>query len=296
MENFRSLWTHMNQRPFTLDYVDAGGLRTRYAHAGSPDAPTVIMLHGTAGSLENFAANISPLSEYFNCYAIDLVGCGYSDKPDIDYSMAVYVDHVRRFMDAMGIAKATFMGVSLGSWISARFAVAHPQRIEGISMLAPAGLNDHAAAKATITKVRGSAAAAPTWESIRTVFNRLILDEKNILPDMMAVRLRIYQQPDYPRAMQHVLSVLTPEAWEGNRVKPEEYARLKVPVLVICSVDDPHLDYVKSARDIAAVIPRCRLVEMKRVAHWPQFEDPDTFNEVFTRFMHERDSIQGVQK
>lgn len=291
MDNFRSLWTDMNQRPFTLGFVDAGGIRTRYVEAGPRDAPAVIMLHGTAGSLENFAANIGPLSEHFHCHAIDMVGCGYTDKPDIDYAIAVYVDHIKRFMDAKGIDKATFIGVSMGSWISSRFALTHPERVEGVCMLAPAGLNDHAATKATITKVRGTAAASPTWESMKTVFKRLILDERNILPDMMAVRLNIYRLPDYPKAMAHVLSVLQPEAWEANRIKPEEYKRLDVPVLVICSVDDPNADYPKSARDIAALLPRGRLVDMPRVAHWPQFEDPDTFNAIFVDFMRERATI-----
>lgn len=290
-DSFRSLWTHLNKDPFTLGYADAGGIRTRYVEAGPKDAPVVVMLHGTAGSLENFAANIGPLSAHFHCYAIDLVGCGYTDKPDIDYGIAVYVDHVRRFMDAMGIGKATLIGVSMGSWISTRFALTHPERAEGVCMLAPAGLNDHAATKATITKVRGSAASAPTWDSMKTVFRRLILDERNILPDMMAVRLEIYRQPGYPQAMAHVLSVLQPEAWEGNRIKPEEYARLTVPALIICSVDDPNADYPKSARDIAALVPRARLVDMPRVAHWPQFEDPQAFNEIFIRFMRERDAI-----
>lgn len=291
MENFRSLWTHMNQRPFKLDYVDAGGIRTRYVEAGATDAPTVIMLHGTAGSLENFAANISPLSEHFHCYAIDMVGCGYSDKPDVDYTIAVYVDHIRRFMDAKGITSATLVGVSMGSWIATRFALTHPDRAEALCMLAPAGLNDHAATKATITKVRGKAAATPTWEGMQTVFQRLILEEKNILPDMMATRLAIYSQPDYPQAMQHVLSVLQPEAWEANRIRPEEYASLHVPALIICSVDDPAADYPKSARDIAAVVPRSRLVDMPRVAHWPQFEDPAAFNAIFIEFMRERDRV-----
>lgn len=290
-DDFRSLWTHLNQKPFALDYVDAGGIRTRYVEAGPKDAPAVIMLHGTAGSLENFAANIGPLSDHFHCFAIDMVGCGYTDKPDVDYGIAVYVDHVRRFMDAKGIDKATFIGVSLGSWISTRFALTHPERAEGVCMLAPAGLNDHAATKATITKVRGAAASQPTWDSMKTVFRRLILEEKNVLPDMMAVRLNIYRQPGYPTAMAHILSVMQPEAWEGNRIRPEEYASLKVPALVVCSVDDPSADYPKSARDIAALLPCGRLVEMKNVAHWPQFEDPATFNDVFVKFMQERDAI-----
>jgi pimeloyl-ACP methyl ester carboxylesterase len=291
MEDFRSIWTHVNQHSFNLGYVDAQGIRTRYMQAGPKDAEAIIMLHGTAGSLENFSANIGPLSEHFNCYAIDMVGCGYTDKPDVDYGINVYVDHIRRFMDAMGIEKATFMGVSMGSWISTRFALTYPDRVTGLCMLAPAGLNDHAEAKAQITKVRGSAASTPTWDSIRTVFKRLLLDEKNMLPDMMAVRLAIYLQPGYPEAMKHVLSVLTPEAWSTNRIKPEEYAQVKAPALVICSVDDPHTVYVKSARDIADALPHVRMVEMPKVAHWPQFEDPENFNRIFVQFMNERASI-----
>lgn len=293
MENFRSLWTHLNQRPFRLGYIDAQGINTRYVEAGKVGTPVLVMLHGTAGSLENFAANIGPLSEHFHCFAIDMVGCGYTEKPDVDYGIAMYVDHVRRFMDAMAIEKATFVGVSMGSWISSRFALTHPDRTQAVCMLAPAGLNDHAATKATIIKVRGAAASAPTWESMKTVFRRLILEEKNILPDMVAVRLNIYLQPDYPQAMAHVLSVLQPEAWEGNRIKPEEYRQMTVPALIICSVDDPNLDYPKSARDIAALVPKARLVDMKNVAHWPQFEDPDTFNEVFVKFMREHQLLKG---
>jgi 2-hydroxy-6-oxonona-2,4-dienedioate hydrolase len=52
--------------------------------------PVVIMLHGTAGSWEGFAENLGPLSEHFDCYAIDMIGCGYTDKPDMPYETSVY--------------------------------------------------------------------------------------------------------------------------------------------------------------------------------------------------------------
>lgn len=291
MEDYGSIWTHLHTHPFKLDYVDAGGIRTRYVEAGKRGNPVVVMLHGTAGSLENFSANIGPLSEHFHCFAIDLVGCGYSDKPDRDYLIPVYVEHVRSFMDAVGIASATFIGVSMGSWISTAMAVRHPERVEAICMLAPAGLNDHAEAKAKIRKIRGTAATEPNWDSMRTIFKRLLLDEKSMIPDIMAVRLGIYRQPGYQQAMQHVLALLAAEAWPDNRILPEQYQALKVPALVICSIDDPNTDYIKSARDIAALVPRARLVDMPRVAHWPQFEDPPAFNEIFVRFMNERDGI-----
>ncbi len=292
---YRSIWTHLFERPFKLDYVDAGGTRTRYIEAGQKGRPVVLMLHGTAGSLENFTANIGPLSEHFHCFAIDMIGCGFTDKPDVDYTIEFYADHIHRFMDAVGIDKATIIGVSMGSWIATRFTLKYPHRSEGICMLAPAGLNEHAETKKAIVKVRGSAAEKPTWESMQTVFKRLVLEDRNILPDMKAVRLHVYSMPGFPTAMQHVLSVLRPEAWEANRNKPHEYESLQVPVLVICSVDDPNQVYVKSARDVAALVPRSRIVDMPNVAHWPQFEDPVRFNQVFIEFMNERDTITSRQ-
>jgi 2-hydroxy-6-oxonona-2,4-dienedioate hydrolase len=39
------------------------------------------MLHGNAGSLENFAANIAAHAEHFNCIAFDMIGSGMTAKP-----------------------------------------------------------------------------------------------------------------------------------------------------------------------------------------------------------------------
>ncbi len=52
-----------------------------------------------------------------------MVGNGFSDRPDIGYEIAVYVDHVRAVLDGLGVERASLAGTSLGSWVAAAFAL-----------------------------------------------------------------------------------------------------------------------------------------------------------------------------
>ncbi len=55
--------------PFRRGWVDAGGIKTRFVQTGDESKPPLVMLHGTAGSLENFAANTAAHAMHFNCIA-----------------------------------------------------------------------------------------------------------------------------------------------------------------------------------------------------------------------------------
>src|SRR5205085_355448 len=84
--------------------------------------------------------NIAAHAEHFHCLAIDMVGSGFSDKPDLDYEVPVYARQVRDFLDAMQLEKASLVGVSLGAWVCARFALTYPQRTRKLTLLSAAGL------------------------------------------------------------------------------------------------------------------------------------------------------------
>ena len=103
-----SIWTHLSTVAFRQEWIDAGGIRTRYVQAGPDDAPALIMLHGTGGTWEAYCATIGPHSRYFKCFALDFLGSGYTDKPDRDYQIADYVEHVRNFMHAVGRIEGLF--------------------------------------------------------------------------------------------------------------------------------------------------------------------------------------------
>lgn len=285
MENgFQSIWTHMYDVAFTQDWVDAGGVRTRYIVAGPRDAPAVIILHGTAGSWENGAANIRALAEHFRVYSIDMIGCGLTDKIDRDLEIPVYVDHVIAFMDALGIDKASFLGISLGSWISARLALTYPERADRIIFVSAAGhieLDDEAR---DIRERRSAAADTPNWQSVRYIFEHLFHDEKAIPDDLVALRLNIYGRPEMQKSMPYILAIVDPEAFNRNRITEEEAERLTNRSLLIASVDHEDI-FLKTTKALAQRLPNAEVVEMPGTKHWAQFEDPKTFNRVAIDFL-----------
>ena len=116
--------------PFRQGWVDAGGIKTRFVQAGSESNPPLVMLHGTAGSLENFAANIASHAQHFNCIAFDMIGSGMTAKPDYDYETEHYVKHAVDFFKAMDIRKASIIGLSLGARVASRFAIDHPEKVD----------------------------------------------------------------------------------------------------------------------------------------------------------------------
>ncbi|MGD9796255.1 MAG: alpha/beta fold hydrolase [Acidimicrobiia bacterium] len=284
---FRSIWTELRQVSFRQGWIEAGGVSTRFAEAGSPDAPAMIMLHGTGGHWETFAANLGPYSQHFRCIAIDMIGNGFSSKPDVDYEIAVYVDHVLAVMDAFGIERASFIGVSLGSWVSARLAHDHPDRVDKLVFLATAGLIATASNMARIRAERTKAVQDPTWESIKAMFDHLIAEPHNRVDDLVALRQAIYRQPEMLDTIDHILILQDPDARDRNLIAEDEWRRIAAPAFIVASGKD-HNEYENTSRRVAALMPHAELFEMPLVRHWPHFEDPATFNAASLRFLLER--------
>src|SRR4051794_25966619 len=132
-----SIWTELADVDFALEFVDAGGLRTRALRAGRGEA--IILLHGTSGHLEAFVRNVAVLSRDYECHAIDMMGHGYTESPEVPYRIPGYAQHVLDYMDTRGIKSAHFIGESLGGWVSGRLAADHPGRVRSLALVAAGG-------------------------------------------------------------------------------------------------------------------------------------------------------------
>src|SRR5580700_4988889 len=135
------LWTDLAQGDFTLGFIDVKGIRTRCLAAGHAGGTPLILLHGSGGHLEAYQRNILPHAAHMRVFAIDMLGHGFTDKPDHDYDIDHYVDHLLAFCDTIHAPRILVSGESLGGWVAARLAIRHPERVEKLVLNTAGGLS-----------------------------------------------------------------------------------------------------------------------------------------------------------
>lgn len=286
MQNSPSIWRNLARTPHKLAWVDVQGVQTRYLEAGPADAPVVVLLHGTAGSLENFCANYADYAQHFRVIGIDMLGCGWTDKPERDYLIPDYANHVLGVMDALAIANAAIVGVSLGSWVGAALAKAQPTRVRKLVMVAPAGIitdpEEERRVADGVRKRRSAAAADPTWDTVSAAMKGLVLQPELLMPDLIGVRLDIYSNPLMQAAMPRLLAFTL----GGQALSEADWQALNLPIQVIAAVDAPNM-FLSNAYAIAKTAPQVELVEMKGCDHWAQYEQPQAFNAASIAFLRQ---------
>ena len=168
------LWPEIASGTIRLGYVQAWPVRTRYVEAGDPSADeAVVFIPGTGGHLEAFTRNLLPHAAHFRTIALDMVGHGYSDKPDHDYEIRHYVQHLLDFCDALGLARIHVHGESLGGWIAAQFAIDHPERTASLTLNTAGGLanvRDHLTTGGTFALWSDDPASEDFTEHLRQIF------------------------------------------------------------------------------------------------------------------------------
>lgn len=118
-------------------YIKINGSEIRYTKEDSGE-PTLIFLHGFGGNLNMW----KPIKQYLTCgrfIALDLIGFGGSDRPDIFYNLEIQRHYLLEFMDALKIEKAVLIGSSMGASIAAWTAAHSPDRVQAIVLFAPSG-------------------------------------------------------------------------------------------------------------------------------------------------------------
>ncbi|MFT4010514.1 MAG: alpha/beta hydrolase [Nocardioidaceae bacterium] len=281
-----SIWADLQGVAFEQGYLDAGGVRTRYLHAGSPGQPVLVFLHGSAGHAEAYVRNLGAHAAHFSTWAIDMVGHGYTDRPGHPLEVRHYVDHLVAFLDAIGADVAHVSGESLGGWVAARAAIDHPDRIGRLVLNTAGGSQADPEVMARIRTLSMAAARQPDWETVRTRILWLMADKSGDYDDVVTSRQLIYASEGFEAAMGDIMALQDPQIRARNILGPREYARITAPTLVLWTSDDPTAD-LEEGRRIASMIDGARFAVMDGCGHWPQYEDPETFNKIHLDFLLE---------
>lgn len=114
------------------------GRPVNYVDLGS--GPAVILVHGLSGNWMNWLENIPQLVREHRVIAVDLPGFGRSPLPGSAITIGLYADVLIALMHRLGIETATFVGNSMGGQISAKLAIEHPELVDRLVLVSPAGV------------------------------------------------------------------------------------------------------------------------------------------------------------
>ena len=111
-----------------LFYEDTGG-----------SGEVILFHHGYTGSHDSWPPIVEGLRDEFRCVVMDGRGAGDSDHPDDGYTIEQYAADVVGLADALGIARFTYVGHSMGGGIGMWLALEHADRLERLVLVAPIG-------------------------------------------------------------------------------------------------------------------------------------------------------------
>ena len=280
-----SIWTDLTGVEFELTWVDAGGVPTRSLQAGPRDGEPVVFLHGTSGHLEAFSRNIIPHAEAgFRCHAIDMLGHGYTGKPDYPYEIPRYVQHLEDYLDAATDQPVHLVGESLGGWVAAVLAADKPERLASLQLVAPGGTK---ANPQVMDRIRNSTREAVNSDDDALVRQRLELlmaDAKDVSDELVEVRAAIYHSEEFRKNLDNLLILQDMETRQRNLLREDTMRKITTRTLIVWGRDNPFGE-IPEAETLNNAIEGSRLELFDHCGHWPQHEHPELYNPLSIEFL-----------
>ena len=253
-------------------FITTYGAKIHYVEAGS-GAP-VILIHGLADNVAIWDPVIPALAARFRVIALDQIGFGRSDKPLLNYRVSTLVDFLDVFLTELKIERASPVGNSLGGWVAAAYALAHPERVERLVLSDAAG---YAALAKTMDSRALRALRVASRDDIRYL-GPLAFHDKRFYQDVdTAFKERVTAGDSYTVAQ--VLDSMI----RGDDALDNKLQTLKQPTLVLWGREDKLIP-LSFGEQFHREIVNSRLRIIDNCGHMPQLECPNEFSAAVLKF------------
>lgn len=280
-----SQWGSIDWR-LHLRQTDVRGAQTNYVEMG--EGPPVMLVHGLAGSWQNWLENIPHLAERHRVVALDLPGFGASPMPPWEVSIPAYGNFLRDFCEEIGIGGAAVIGSSLGGFVSTELAIADPARVEHLVLVSAAGIS-WARARREPAAVFGRVARAGMPLAFRYQMQALRrprlrqLAYRGMVHDPCALDPRLLFEITVPalRAQAFYDAVTTLVGYDHR----ESLASMEAPTLIVWGRQDRVVPSTAAPVYKALIGDNARMEIFDRCGHLPMLERPVRFNRHVDEFL-----------
>ena len=258
--------------------ITANGIGIRYELDGPASAPVVAMSHSLAANLRMWEDQMPILGGY-RVLRYDTRGHGGTDAPEGDYALDELADDLFALLDALGIDRVHFVGLSMGGMIGQTAALKDPSRFLSLSLCD------------TSSRVPGEGRAlwSERMEAARSQGMESLV-ESTI--DRWFSRTFQIEEPDRVERVREMIRTTPVAGYCGCCAAiraldlTDRISAIRLPTLLVVGEDDPGTP-VAAHEVIRDRIEGSRLVVIKDALHFSNVEQTDLFNDTLAAFLAE---------
>lgn len=275
------------------------GHKIRYQRSGDSGAP-VVLIHGFGGNCDHWRKNTGALGEKHRVYAIDLLGYGYSDKPDPSkappnsiYCFPRWGQQVVQFIDEVVQAPAVLSCNSVGGLAGLEAAILSPEAVKAVQVINMSLRGLHVQRTnplvrpviAAFQQFLRTTTAGPaffrnvaTRKTVRDILLQAYARKDAVTDELVDVILKPGLTQGAPQVFLDFIS------YSGGPLPEDLLDKCPVPVSIIWGVDDPWED-IKLGKALFGSKPCVEeFIELLGVGHCPQDEAPELVNPLIEAF------------
>ncbi len=270
-----------------MPFVKTPELEMYYAAEGR-GKHVLLFVHGNFATWRWWQPVMDLMPGRYCAYAPDLRGCGLSEQPASGYTIAQHAEDMRHFMDALELNCVHLVGHSLGGCVALEVALAHPQRVNTLTLVAPAP----AEGRSIVRQANGGLPLPSGDASVKRIFrwSEMLGMNRSILRQILA------QMVPHPADGVDFDSLLEDAARMSNTAAAGHLESLKnwdvrdrlenldLPVMIVGGQND-QLIPAELLRRTAEKLPRGRLVIWPQIGHAPQLQRPQRFLHLLQTFV-----------
>ena len=254
------------------------GASLHWREAGAGDA--VLFVHGFPFDCTIFEPQLAAAPEGWWFVTPDLRGFGASTAPGREpLTMDLFADDLVALMDHLGIRQAVVCGLSMGGYVALSLAMRYADRVRALVLVAT-----RAKADGPETRKNRLAMAA----RVRAEGAQPLVD--SMLPTLLSAHSRM-KQPELVAKLTAMMGGIAPgtlaRALEGLAQRKDytnELGSIEIPTMAVRGEQDEIIP-APDIEMIARMVRGAHLESIALVAHLPNLEAPDFFNNVLEKYL-----------
>ena len=260
-----SLW----KVPYEAIDIKASYGTTHINVSGPDDGQPLVLLHGAGLSSTAWFTNIAELSAHYRVYAVDGIGdAGKSVADRLVEKRTDYAEWLREVFDGLHIEKGCLLGHSYGGWLALNMALAYPDRLKKIVLLAPAA---SIYPMGFLTKLG------------------LRLPRKMRLPARFVFKMIASKGTVFEEAFIHLMEMVTrycvPATMFPTVYTDEELKQIELPTLLLIGSGEKIYNPPKAVERAQRWMPDLTAEIIPNVGHTLNMEQPETVNARILEFL-----------